>query len=90
MFANDRHTDTEAQARASARALGSVKGIKDLRKRFRADADPVILNRDGHLIAVASGANLDPARVANLADGLFGVGNQVQDCLLYTSDAADE
>jgi hypothetical protein len=61
VFANDGHADAEPQAGAASGTLGGVKGIEDFRKRFRADADAVILNGDGHLLAVSSAANLDSA-----------------------------
>src|SRR5260370_33894599 len=78
MFANDGHADTEPQAGAAAGTLGGVKGIEDARKRFVANADAVILNGDRKLLTVVAGTNLDAAGIADFADGLFGVGDQVQ------------
>src|ERR1700694_2269527 len=81
MFTNDGHADAEPQAGAAAGTLGGVKGVEDARKRFGADADTVILNGERKLLAVAAGTNLDAAGVADFADGLFGVGDQVQNDL---------
>src|SRR5215472_2739837 len=78
MLANDGHADTESQARATARALGGVEGIKEARERFGANADTVILKRNAQAAAGAPGANLEAAGLANFADGLFRVGDQVE------------
>src|SRR5712692_3239195 len=78
MFANDGHADTEPEARSAAGTLGGVEGIEETRKRFGADAGAVILDGDGNLVAVPAGANLDAASVADLADGLLGVGDKIQ------------
>ena len=78
VFANDGHADAEPQAGAAAGTLGGVKGVEDARKRFGADADAVILNSDRKLLTGATGTNLDAAGVADFADGLLGVGDQVQ------------
>jgi len=45
-----------------------VKGVKDARKRFWADAHTVILNGDRKLVTDATGTNLNAAGVADLAD----------------------
>src|SRR5437016_4754801 len=78
VFANDGHADAEPQAGAAAGTLGGVKGIKDARKRLGADADAVVLNGDRKLVNDAAGTNLDAAGVADFADGLLGVSDQVQ------------
>ena len=78
VLANDGHADAEPQAGAAAGTLGGVKGVEDARKRFWADAHAVILNGDRKLPADPAGTNLDAAGVADFADGLLGVGDQVQ------------
>src|SRR5438309_4614507 len=79
VLANDGHADAEPQAGAAPGTLGGVKGIEDAGKCFGADAHAVILNGDGNLLTGAARTNLDSAVVTNFADGLLGVGNQVQD-----------
>src|SRR5580700_9289723 len=55
-------TDAEAEAGAAAGALGGVKGIEEARRGFRANADAIVLERDGDAGADASKADLDAAR----------------------------
>src|SRR6267378_1177386 len=78
VFTNDGHADAEPQSGAAAGTLGGVKGIEDARKRLGADADAVVLNGDRKLVHDAAGTNLDAAGVADFADGLLGVSDQVQ------------
>jgi len=49
-----------------------------MREALLADAHTVILNGDRKLVTDATGTNLNAAGVADLADGLLGVGDQVQ------------
>src|SRR5215472_3570483 len=90
MFANDGHADTESQARATARALGGVERVKQTRERFGADTDTVILKRNAEAVAGAAGANLEAAGLANFADGLFSVGDQVEKNLDKLVGVADD
>src|SRR3989442_3034891 len=78
VLTNDGHADAEAEAGAATGALRGVEGIKDARKRFRADADAVILNGDHNVIIVVTGTDLDAAGVADFLDGLLGVGDKIQ------------
>src|SRR5437899_317164 len=78
VLTNDGHADAEAEAGAATGALRGVEGIKDARKRFRADADAVILNGDHNAIIVVTGTDLDAAGVADFLDGLLGVGDKIQ------------
>src|SRR5258707_3645056 len=78
VLTNDGHADAEAEAGAATGALRGVEGIKDARKRFRVDADAVILNGDHNVIIVVTGTDLDAAGVADFLDGLLGVGDKIQ------------
>lgn len=78
VFANDREADAEAEASATAGALGGVKGIEKARDGFGANADAIVLKCDGNTRAKASEADLNAARFANFADGLFGIGDEIE------------
>src|SRR5438105_684040 len=81
VLTNDGHADTEPQTRAAAGTLGGVERIEETRKRFGTDADAVILKRDANAVAGARWANLQAAGVADFANGLLGVGDEVQEHL---------
>ena len=81
VFPNDRETDTEAEAGATAGTLGGVKRIEKALEIIGADADAVILKGDGDAGADASEADPDTAGFADFANGLFGVGDQIQEDL---------
>src|SRR6266700_820802 len=71
VLTHDGHADAEAKAGAATGTLRGVEGIKDARKRFRPDADAVILNGDHNAIIVVTGTDLDAAGVADFLDGLL-------------------
>ena len=73
MFADDRHTNAEAEPSAPARALGGEERIKNARQNFAADADTVILERDQHAIADNTQANaeLPCSRISRMACSAF-------------------
>src|SRR5207302_5881256 len=81
VLANDGHADAQAEAGAAAGAVGGVEGVEDARQGFGANADAVILKRDANAVAAEAGANLEAAGIADFADGLFGVGDQVEEDL---------
>src|SRR5690349_4165969 len=81
MLADDGHADAQAEAGAAAGTLGGVEGIEDARKSFGADADAVVLKGDDDAVAAAAGANLEAAGLADFADGLLGVGDEIQEDL---------
>ena len=78
MFPDDRHTNAQAQAGAAAGPLGSVKGIEDSRHGFGTNADAIILYGDGNAAGAQGHADVDMTGIANFTDGLFGVGNEIQ------------
>src|SRR5260370_24565655 len=78
VLTNDGHADAEAEAAAATVALRGVEGIKDARKRFRADADAVILNGDQNVIIGVTGTNLNTDGVADFLDSLLVVRHRIQ------------
>src|SRR5580692_102816 len=78
VFADDRETDAEAEARASAGALGGIEGVEEALNGIGADADAVVLKRDGDASADTRKADLDAAGLADFANGLLGVGDEVE------------
>src|SRR5215472_1921688 len=90
MLANDGHADAQAEAGAAAGTLGGVERIEDAWQSFRADADAVVLKRDADAVAAAARANLQAAGFADFADGLFGVGDEVQENLDKLVGVADD
>ncbi len=89
MLANDGHADTEPKTGAAARAFRGVERVEDTRERFRTDANSIILNGNREAVPAASEADLDAARFADFADGLFGVGDQIQKNLNELVGVAD-
>ena len=81
MLAHDGHADAETEAGAAAGALGGVEGIEEARKSFGADADAIVLKGDADAVAAAARENLEASGVADFADGLFGVGDEIQEDL---------
>src|ERR1700687_2798042 len=90
MLANDGHADAEAEARAASRALGGVERIEYPRERLRADAHAIILDGDGDAVRIAREADLNAAGVADFADGLFRIGDQIQKNLDELVGVADD
>src|SRR5439155_21174418 len=66
VFTNDGQADAEPEAGASAGTLRGVERIKNPRKRFRADANTVVLDGDGELVAILAGRNLNATRITDL------------------------
>jgi hypothetical protein len=89
MLANDRHADAESETGAASRALRGVERVEDARKSFGADANAIILDRDRDAVSGLSEADLDAARLADFANGLFGVGDQIQKNLNELIGVAD-
>ncbi len=81
MFADDRETDTEAETGAATGALGGVERIEKALDRIGRDADAVVLESNGSTRADTRQAYLDAAGFADFADGLLGVGGQIQEDL---------
>src|SRR6266852_8118930 len=90
VLANDGHADTETEAGAATGALGGVERIKDAREGFRPVADAIILDGDPDAVGVTREADLNAARVADLADGLFPIGNKIQKDLNELIGVADD
>src|ERR1700676_849636 len=78
VLANDGQADAETEAGAPAGALGGVKGIEKARDGIGTNANAVVLEGDGDARAYASKTNLDAARFTDFADGLLGVGDQIE------------
>lgn len=78
VLANDGEADAEAEAGAAAGALGGVKGIEETRDGFGANADAVVLKGDGDARAKTSEADLNAAGFADFADGLLGIGDEIE------------
>ncbi len=78
MFSNDGHTYAEPEASAATRALCGVERIENARQRFRANAHAIVLNGNGKLVFLSVEANLDAARVTDLANSLLGIGDEIQ------------
>src|SRR6266852_6107214 len=90
VLANDGHADTETEAGAATRALGGVERIEDAREGFGPDADAIILDGDPDAVGVTCEAHLDAAGVADLADGLFRIGDKIQEDLDELIGVADD
>src|SRR6266446_4530934 len=59
-------------------------------ERFGPDADAIILDGDPDAVGVACEAHLDAAGVADLADGLFRIGDKIQEDLDELIGVADD
>src|SRR5207249_11824624 len=81
VLANDRHANAQAQAGASAGTLGGVERIKQPRQRLGKNADAVVLYRERNVAADSPDAQLNAAALANFANGLLGIADQVQENL---------
>jgi len=90
MLANDGHADAEAESGAASGALRGVERIEDAWERFRANADAIILNSDSDAIGSARKADLNAAGVADFADRLLRIGDQIQKNLDELVRVADD
>src|SRR6202011_2589869 len=68
----------QAQAGAAAGPLGGVERVENSRHCFGTDAHAIILDSDGNAAGAQSHADVNVAGIANFADGLFGVSNQIE------------
>ena len=66
------------------------KGSKSLGQGFRLDADTVVLNGDENARGGVAEANLHAAGLADIADGVFGVADQIQKNLDELVGVADD
>src|SRR5690348_1298032 len=81
MFAKNRQANAEAQTGSAARPFGGEERIEDLRQNFTAYARAIILESGDHTICGAADANAKRAVIANFANGLLGIGDEVQENL---------
>ena len=90
VFTNDRGANAEAEAGAAAGAFGGVEGIEEFRKRFGEDADAVVLDGDGDVVADAADANLNAAGFADFANGVLGIADEIEEDLDELIGVADD
>src|SRR3981189_483816 len=93
MLFHNGEADAETQPGATTRPLRGVKGIEETRQRFRTNTDAIILHGYEKLSCVLGEANLDAAGFADFADGLLGIGDEVEknlDELIAVADNSGE
>src|SRR5712692_4586895 len=81
MLLDDGHTDTQAQTGAATRALGGEEWVKDPGQGLAADAHAVVLKIHRDVVSDTSESHPQNSAIADLTDGLLGVGDQVQEDL---------
>ena len=87
---NDGHANTEAETGAPAGPLGGEKRIEEASDGLGLDADAIVLDSDTNAAGQTIDANLDAAGLANFANGLFGVGDEIQENLNKLIGVADD
>jgi hypothetical protein len=90
MFTDDGHADTETEAGAAAWALGGEEGVENLGQNLWLDADAVVLNSGKETLAGPAEADLDATGGADFANGLLGIGNQIEEDLNELVGVANE
>lgn len=78
VLADNGQADAEAEAGAAAGTLGGVKRIEQAGDGIRRKPHAVILESSGKTRALARKTNLDSSRIADFANGLFSVGDEIQ------------
>src|ERR1700730_8209101 len=89
MRAHDGHADAEPQTSSAARAFGGVEGVKEPRQSLRKNADAVVLHGQGNMAADTANANLNAAGLANFADSVFSVTDEIEENLNELIGVAD-
>src|SRR5580692_1134689 len=87
---NDGHADTEAVTCAAAGTLGGEQRIEETGDGFGLDANAIVLDGDANATGQAINMNLDAAGLADFANGLFGVGDEIQENLNKLIGVADD
>src|SRR5437899_13090888 len=81
MFSHDRHADAQPEAGAASGALGGEERVEDPRQHLTGDARAVVLENDRDSVLGGPDANVQDPALALPANGLLGVGDQVQEDL---------
>src|SRR5690242_21936470 len=90
MFPKNCQANAQAQTSAAARPLGSEEGIKNLRENLWANAGAIILKSSHHAVRGAAYTYAQRPVITNLSNGLFGIGNQVQENLSELTGVAQD
>src|ERR1700730_2390804 len=89
MLAHNGHADAESQTGSAARAFGGVEGVKEPRQSLGKNTDAVVRCATGNMPANAANAKLNAAGLANFADSVFSVTNEVEEDLNELIGVAD-